>query len=390
MAKGASLVVLFEAESEPTPKAYKEAVDDTIKNPQQISSLTEETVRDDVLILLTTRSNRLGLYFGQLRAIVRQYPKSSTTSSVAAETVIFLVRMLPSLHQLLDPTEILKFLIPALDICFVPIQRPTLRDLASVLAETGTLLEYVTSDRYGSDILRQWACILGTSVLDTPILESWTERLVTMVGSCMANHDVAQAIQQCGILRSLKNHLRSLEARHSRESFESIAQNELQPLSSMTQLSKDDKKTRHIGEKEPETNFVILDDNTKENLKIFDMPDPKSWSALRNVVERLEGDETSKMHLSVMTHFPCELCIHGLKSSAQIPHARMLNERIEKTPNLQIEIMGEALGVWQILLSMQAMRSFQEMGRQGTLPLSTEGAVVTNTRQVSLNRLKKS
>lgn len=365
MAIDCTLSALLEADQEPTPATYKAAVDKFIESPEQISCLTETDVQENVLLQLTTRSNRLVRFFHGLRPILQADPKFWPTSHIA----IFLVQILPNLHQLLSPTKVLEFLTPALEICLAPSEPPPLRKLASVLADCGRLLEYLASDPYGSQVLCQWACTLGTSVLDTPILELWIERLVAMVGSCKASQVVAQTIQKCDTLRTLKRQLRILEAKHAEEVSGPMTRNVSVPLSSMTQLSTEDKKTRCTGGKDPQNNIPTLDDNTKRYLRVFDLPEPKSWAALRNVIERLEGDKTSKALLSIATHFPCELCIQGLGSSPQTPVARVLEERIGAVSNLQIEILGKALGVWQILLSVQALRSLQEMSGQGTISL---------------------
>ena len=376
MAIDSTLSALLETEDEPTPAVYKSTLEKFIDDQEQISSLTDTNIQEDVLLQLTTRSHRLVRFFSDLRA----KPKSLLSSHIAAGIATFLVQILPPLHQLLSPTEIRDLLTPALEICLAPSQPPPLRELASVLAGCGRLLEHLASDPNGSSVLRPWICKLGTSSLNAPILELWIERLVELVGSCKASHDFAQTLQQCGTLRNLKSQLRNLEARHSEELSGPRAPHGSLPLSSMTQLREDDKKSR-TGGKEPKTDTPALDENTKRDLKSFDLPDPQSWAALRNVIERLEGDATQKALLSVVTHFPCKLCIQCMGSSPQIPDARTIDESTGTVSNLQIEILGKALGVWQILLSVQALRSLQEMSSQGTLPLPTTCAHVANMRQ---------
>ena len=365
MAKGSNLPALLEAENELTSKAYKEAVDDTIKNPQQISSLTEETVRDDVLILLTTRSNRLAQYFGRLRAFVRQTPKSSTNSSVAAETVIFLVRMLPFLHRLLEPTQVLEFLIPALDICFLPIQRPTLRELASLLAEAGSLLEYITSDRLGSDILRQWVCTPSSLALDAQTLEAWTQRLVKMVATCRKNHDVTQTIQLWNNLKILKTSLQSMKNTHMRQSKNDSARYDLPPFGKMTQLSKEDKKARTAKRHTVKTSLPPLPDHLKNLLKAFHLQIPGSINPLQDVISQLECEKTTEILLSIATNFPCNLCIMGLESSLDNPSTETDEQIIGAVSDLQIDIMDRKIDTWKVLMSAQALRSFLHMGSHG-------------------------
>ena len=116
-------------EFEPTKKCYNDVVDDVIRNSQFISGLSEGSVRDEVLILLTTRHHRLARFFHRLLSVARQSSQSSTTSIIAAESVELLIDILPDLHQLLETTNVLDSVSPALDVCFLSSQRLVLDDL---------------------------------------------------------------------------------------------------------------------------------------------------------------------------------------------------------------------------------------------------------------------
>lgn len=389
MAIDSTLLALLEAEEEPTVAVYKNTVNKLIRDPEQISRLTDTNVKEDVIVYLEASSERLVYIFHGLRVFSRANPKPVPTSRMAAGIATFLAPIIPALHERLSPTKVLGLLTPAVEICLTPSQPPPLRKIVSIIAGCGRLLEYLASDPCSSQTLHRWVHKLGTSALDAPTLDLWTERLMKMVGTCQASQDVVQTMQQYHTLRDLKSHLRDLEAEHSGEPSEPIAQQGSLPLGNMTQLSKDDKKTR-TGAKEPKTLKPTLDENTKADLKLFDLPDPESWAALRDVIEKLEGDENLKALLSVLTHFPCDLCIQGLGSSPRSPDARTLDTNIEKAADLRIEILGRALWVWQILLSVKAFRSLQEMSSQGTLSFPTACAVVTNIKQVLLVQLAKS
>ena len=368
MAKSSTLLALIEAESEPTPRSYNETVDDTIRNPQQISGLTQDSVRDDVLIHLTTRSHRLANFFSRLGSTVRKNPKVPFTINIAAETVDFLVGILPYAHKLLEPTKVLDFLIPALDICFAPSQRPALRELASIIAEAGSLLEYISSDRLGSDILRQWACTSNSLAIDAQTLETWTQRSLKMVVSCRKNHDVAQAIQQWSNLKSLKTSLQSMRDTHARKSkdgSESTARQKLLPLRQMTQLSKEDKKARTTKGQNLNTSLPNLPDHIQGFLKAFDLPIPGSVNLLQEVIKRLEGDETTAVLRSIATSFPCNLCILGIESLQENPGPETDKQSIEAVSNPKIEILDKDIRIWEVLLSQQALRSLLHMGSYG-------------------------
>ncbi|KAL9066624.1 MAG: hypothetical protein Q9161_007454 [Pseudevernia consocians] len=352
MAKGSTLHALLEAENEPSEKSYNEAVSDTIGNPKQISGLAEESVRDDFLILLTTRSHRLAHFFRRLRSEVRPVPKSSTTSNIAAETIHLLVHALPDLHRLLETTKVLDFLLPALDICFASSQRPTLRELASVLASSGTLLEHLVNDHLGVEIIRQWISMQNRVAVDSGTLELWTEKLVTMVHSCAIDHDVAYEIQQWHELKALKNSLRNLEQSTSKslnKPSTPATRHDLPVLGSMKQLSREDKKARVARRHHQDTNSTIpaLQDDDKRSLKIFDIHVPGSKSSLLEVIERLENEKTTAILLSVASNFPCYPCISGTGSLSQDSKGGTRDESFQAVSTPHIEILDKGLGVWK-------------------------------------------
>ena len=373
-----TLAALLEAEQEPTPALYRVTVDELLANPERIKYLTDTDTQYDLLLHLQTRSERLVRFFHGLRSFLFANPKSWPTSHIAAETATFVVQTLPALHQQLSVTELIDMLNSAFELCLSPSQPPPMRKLASVLADCNSVLEHLASDASGVSVLRQLACILSTSLLDAPVLETWTERLVRMVGSCVANHDVAQTIQQYDTLRTLKCHLRNLEAKRERGPSEPIAQRNPLPFSSMTKLTKEDKKTQQG--REQKIDGPTLDENIRHDLNIFHLPDPESWAALRNVIESLEGDKTSHALLAILEHFPCNLCILGLGSVPKNTDASLPaddSEDTERASDPQIEVLGSNLGVWQILLAEPALNNLKDLSSQGILLLPTFWAALT-------------
>ena len=368
MAKSSILFALLEGENEPTPKVYSEAVDESIRNPPQIGALIGDSIRDDVLILLTTHSHRISQFFHRLRSVARQNPKSPSFSSIAAETVVLLVDVLPYLHQLLEPSKVLDFLIPALDLCFAPSQRPPLRELATVLASSGELLEHLVSDHLGIEIVRQWAAMQGTISMDAETLKLWTERLVSMVHNCTIDHHVALETQQWHTLKALKTSLRNIEdstAKSSGENYKPATRHDLPALSSMTQLNREDKKGRLARHNGTINTIPSLQDDDKRSLKTFDIHVPGSKSSLFEVIKRLEGEKTIAILLSIASRLPCYLCVTSFESQAQTSKSAIQNESVHTMPVPHAEILDKGIGVWKVLLSPQALRSVLHMGKHG-------------------------
>ena len=370
MAKRSALVALLDAESEPTQKHYNDIVEDVIRNPQLISGLSEGSVRDEVLILLTTRHHRLTRFFLRLLSVARQTSKSSTASIIAAESVELLVDVLPDLHQLLETTKLLESLVPALDVCFISSQRPALCKLASVLVNSGFLLEHLVSDHLGVEVIRQWLSMQSPMALDAETLSLWTDRLVSMVHGCAIDHDTAIEIQQWHMLQDLKNSLQNLESdtlRASGKRNTPATRHDLPALGSMTQLNKEDKKSRLARHQDIINTIPPLRDDDKRYLKAFDIHVPGSKSSLLDAIKRLEGEKTIAVLLSIMSRLPCYLCVPSLGSTPQIAKAETRNESFRPTSISQMEILDKGIGVWKVLLSPQALRSLLHLGSHGQI-----------------------
>lgn len=370
MSRRSTLFALLEAETEPTPKLYNETVDDVIRNPHQISGLRDDNVRDDVLILLTTHSHRLSHFFVRLRSVVRQMTKSTTASSIAAESVELLVDALPYIHQLLETTKVLDVLVPALDVCFAPSQRPALHKLASVLAKSGTLLEHLVSGNPGAEIIRQWASMQSTVSLDAKTLNLWTEKLMSMVNNCAMDHEVTQETQQWHMLKVLMDSLRRLEHGASKSSgtqHTPASRHDLPALGQMTQLHREDKKSRLVSHEDTNNTISALQDDDKRSLKAFGIHIPGSRSSLLEVIKRLEGEKTTVILLAIASKLPCYLCTYSLESPSQISKSQTYNESFQSLSPPSLEMLDKGIGEWKVLLSPQALRSLLHLGRHGQI-----------------------
>ena len=370
MAKRSALVALLETESEPTQRDYNNIVDEVIRNPQFISGLSEASVRDDVLISLTTRHHRLARFFRCLLSVTRQMSKSSTASIIASEFVELLIDILPDLQQLLETTKLLESLVPALDVCFISSQHRTLCKLASVLVNSGFLLEHLVSDHLGVEVIRQWLSMQNPTALDAETLGLWTDRLVNMVHGCAIDHDTAIESQQWHILQDLRNSLHKIETDTSRASgnrYTPATRPDLPTLGSMTQLNKEDKKS-HLAMHQDTTNTIPpLRDDDKRYLKAFDIRVPGSKSSLLDAINRLESEKTIAVLLSIISRLPCYLCVSSLGSTPQIAEAETRNESFRSTSFSQMEILDKGIGVWKVLLSPQALRSLLHLGSHGQI-----------------------
>ncbi|KAL9130021.1 MAG: hypothetical protein Q9175_007131 [Cornicularia normoerica] len=344
MSSSSTLSALLSMEKKPGQSSYSGAVNSVVNDPEQIRRLTEGDAKGETLIHLTTRGYRLARFFSSLHRFVRADPSSSTTFHLADETATFLTLILQDLDQLLEPTKELEFIVPALEVCFAPSQPPALRKLALVLGGCGTLLEHLTSDRSGSIIVRQWAYLPSNLALDAGTQEVWTGRLVNMVSSCQGYHDVAPSIRQWATLIALKRTLQSFEARL---------------------LDDEDKRTSLPRGQETNSPFFPLEDDLKGMLRTFDMAEPESRRMVQSHIETLKSSKIPAIFRSIATSFPCKRCIPALGSTPRSTNTEIHDESIAVIPNLPIDVLGKAVGVWKVLLSGPALKSIQKLSRLG-------------------------
>ena len=368
MAKPSSLFALLEAREEVSYKFHKDAVDDSIKNPQEIGALTEESVKADILSFITTSSDRLARFFCDLRLTVQQNPRSQNSGTIATETISLLIDVLPYLHPLLDPHKVLDFLIPALNVCFVPSQRPVMRELASVIASSGNLLEHLVCDHLGVEIIREWVSIQNKNALDVGTSELWTERLVSMMRACIMNHDITLECQRWHMLKAVKQSLQNIQSSFlwsSSEGLTSASSQKFPVLGAMKKLNREDKKGQIAKHPNAESTFPSLKDDDKKILESFSINIPGSKHSLTETIKKLEGETTNTILHSIIPRDPCYLCLSSLGDSYQQSKDQRYNEDFQAVSASYMDSLNKGFGLWKILLSPPALKSVLHMKSQG-------------------------
>lgn len=332
-----TLSTLFTAEEEPSPTIYRRAVEAVIQDSQHISCLMD----DDVKIHLTTRNNRLARFFHFLHSAlpsIRPPRKGETAVRLAG----LLTKLIPDLHQLLEPRKLIEFLVPALKICVASPQPRGLRKLGKVLYGCGNVLEYLAADPSGSAVIRQWAYLPNPQALDMETMAVWTERLSSMVSSCIGNHEVAPAIQEWGNLKALQSSLQGLEARL------------------LIREAKQDARMQYT-----KPAFPILEDGPKNLLELFGLAEPESRRMVQSHVEQLADGITASILRSIATSFPCKHCIPGLGSTPQNANQATIENTIAADSDLELDVLGKGIGIWKVLLSAPALKSVQIISQAG-------------------------
>ena len=336
------LAALLAAEEDPPRKSYNDAVESVVNDPRQIRRLIEGDAKEDTLAQLTRRGSRLAGLFTCLHHRLRANPSSSTVFRLATETANLLTSILPDLDQLLQPRIKIMIIVPALEVCFASSQPLVLRELALTLGQSGTLLEHLASDRFGSTVVRQWVHLPSDLAFDAATQEVWTQRLVDMISSCPGYHEVAHSVHQWAILISLKRELQSLEARL---------------------LDEEDKRISLPRGQEFKSAFLPLNDNTKESLKALDLIAPESRRMVQSHLEALKTTKTRAILRTIATSFPCKRCIPALGSIPRSTNAEIRDQTVAVTSEISIDILGKNLGVWKVLLSEPVLKKIQKLGR---------------------------
>jgi len=313
------------------------------------------TVRDqeqnyDVLVLhLVTRSHRLSRLLERLVVFLATRPIYTSQDKIAALTLQLLLGIVPDLFQLLEVRKIVELLAPALHICFSPqTPPPNMRRLAAIIADSGNLIELLSSHQSGSQAVEKWASLSNVAMQDPGCRTKWTSKLMNMAATCVGEHDAAAEIEQWNSLLSLSRDLHAIND---------------SPHKWTTGQITDDRRLGFTSRFYPSASFPKLDETLVELLTEFQLPVPSSERTLRNIIDRLEGEKTTELFVAIAATYPCKLCNDNLHSTSfQKPDTAVaFTDRTitEYKPDLHLELLGEAVGTWRILLSVQALKSIQ-------------------------------
>ena len=149
--------------------------------PSHLSDLARSDLFDDLLPLLVTRVHRFNKLLRVLPARVTDRDRFSH------QITPFLQKLVSDTGDLLSQEEFHEILCAALPLCQTSKNR---WKLLKEVAACGQTLELLTVSTEGHSLLVSWASAFNEDGVDITTLEDWTERLVTLIESCPAVHDV--------------------------------------------------------------------------------------------------------------------------------------------------------------------------------------------------------
>ena len=349
MTKPTTLKEILRSDLDPTHSEYDEAAKKCTTGARS-HILPEWNDEQDIILLdLSSHSNRLARYLRRVYHFQSNAEDEKIKEQTAVTVTQLLVDVVPLCLNILELSDVVKFLVPGLTACLSPRSPPpTLQKVAEFVAGSSKLTQLLISDPAGCQIFGKWVSNSNIVKHRPSTLRRWTTSLIDMVAACNSNHGVSAEVRQWTTLRSLTDKLRDLHQ---------VVENQT------STLMKDARMVGSNGHFESRAAFPGLDDPLVNLLRDFHLPAPTSDRLLVNVIEQLEGEKTLQILRRITQTFPCKLC-HGNVQTQPLRHFEnpmdvgdSASTQIE--PRDCLELLGKAIGIWKIRLSGTALKSLQ-------------------------------
>ena len=362
---------LLASKGEPSHGDYTQSIEKFASNPEWESMPGWNEDREIILMYLLSHSGRISHFLRRLRVYQRDSRDGLTKDKIVAKTTQLLLDIIPPSIDILSLTSVVDLLVPGLDICFSTRSVPkALLELATAIARSDRLLQLVVSDPAGNQIFRKWIQLFKTTNHQAKTLRKWTACLSDLASRCTRDHGVSADLKRWEKLFHLTGELRT-------------RQNAQENISRQT--STRDLRILGSGERFETTSFGDLEDNLVASLQEIGLEIPHSDRLLSHVIEQLEGDKTIAILVSIAQKYPCKLCYENVQTPfprrTESPTATGEVALDESSPIIHSELLGQAIGSWNVLISATALRSLQNLSSSGSL------ATTWNVSQYSLTRL---
>ena len=382
MRSSQTLLARLGSDLEPSRNTYVEIAKNVTNDPSQISNLFQDERKEEMILYLMGHSGRLTRLFRCIRDCQEVPPNRGhgkrtipprilTKDAIVSAILDFCLGLLPSVSEILEDAQVIELLVSALENC-LPAQSPSLQKLAKMLADNGSFLEQLASDGSGGEILRRWISLPVMTTQDAITLETWARRLVDLASSCQGNHGIDHDIQRWKTLVEVKKVFYAAQEDMEQDSqmrAQRLPQN--LPVSSahMIPLDPHNKKSYIAsGRKRPEAYMIKIDENLHGSIREFGLRIPSTRGELEQAIRALEGEATISILNAVARTYPCNLCKEALSlkaSGINANAAAIIDKSLPAAQPLETDIFGKSIGIWKILLSVQAIKSLQGLSRSG-------------------------
>ncbi|KAL8986590.1 MAG: hypothetical protein Q9177_004130 [Variospora cf. flavescens] len=371
MAPRSLIIELLNADVEPSTGHYQHVCSRVLNQPTVISDLVGEDQTSETLYSLTHHSARLVRLFREIFTTADPCLRSSSPlRDITTATIALLQKLIPLLRDI-DVSLPFSLILPLIRPCMTH-NTSHVRDLASVLVKYDDLVQRLVCEEVGARAIQAWAFSSNPAVRNASIQEAWTESLMKLVKACVIDHGLTEKLHDWDALKTAKSFLRQIQDQLSRSQGSPN-------LASMHNLSPQQRRSQVSERLDFHKASLKLPISVCDALQRLGIDLPSSPAKLEETIEELEGTKTLSILQAVATTMPCNWCRSALDHGEGILHNNTIV--VESNTNVPdqgftMDVFGQRVGIWDVLLSTPALNTLQERKRLKTAG-SLEGKLIT-------------
>lgn len=350
------LCTLLLQASDPGHHEYRYVLSNIDKYYMRLETgMQDEAVRDHIVLNPGRALSRLERCFGILR---KEKKLSAQVAAAIFKSVVSYLVNSPD-HEL-SPQQAVQLVGSALPIV-VEYPGAYLQLVANLLLTYEHLFEQLIADDSHSVALKNWLLSKNTR-LNVSILMTITQRLMILCGDC-PSHNLEDL---CDIWRKATSLMASLETMirsQQQENLQPKSKNDLPSLETMRALRQDDKKsnkTRH-----EKMNAFKIDPSMKDDLKLLGCPPISSAGNLPHALDFLQNEKIPDLMHKALESFPCRICLERLTGTVTTFAEPDLSAPHQLDVGSSVEIFGNRVGPWKVLMSDAAVKNAKKLARKG-------------------------
>ncbi|KAF8544382.1 hypothetical protein BDD12DRAFT_801307 [Trichophaea hybrida] len=345
-------------------------------NPSQIGGfLASESARTDFLARFPLYVDNL-LQFLDLNAkLTTEYGRRSGSQHISREVIDLLASILS--HPEFDLAERdtrVKFILAALK-HGLRYQPASLKVVATKLAEKPGLLEYLASSQDGARIIEELFKVHFISALPS-ISDSWVPKLVGLIAICTGSpscHGIPSEVRKWRELTDITNAMQQLCQKVPTLRNENIPPS-FQPMRRLD--PNDEKADRQQTTRGPfKPTLPPLPDNIIKALNELQLQPPESLRGIEVLLDRIRSTEMPELVRTILSTFPCRPC-NDLSQDPKVLMAKSkerpdegIEENFTRVAVAENTFLGSKIGLWDILLSAEAMKDIQRQTLAGSIDI---------------------
>ncbi|KAJ5980108.1 hypothetical protein N7481_007406 [Penicillium waksmanii] len=244
-----------------------------------------------------------------------------------------------------------------------------LREVLTLLLRKENIFEQLLASERYAEVIKRWITSKQhQQLLGQAVMENLAGRALHLCGACPGDHGIGDSCTEWSDIQELMDQLDEFTGltQAANEHPPSKQENTV-PWEKMRVLDRDEKKTNRTREKKKEE--FGIPSFIKEGLEKLHIPLPQGINGLANTTEQIQR-MIPQLISAAVDSFPCRLCSERLTGdSATLPlpddHE---NVYPMATTAEQINLYGERVGAWKVLLSDLAMEKVKKLIDEGKFP----------------------